>query len=303
MVKSASAPHSSLSVARQRGAEPPPHSSEKSTFVPSLLNVAECQNDMFGSRADVDADRMRRFADVEQQAEARARAAGQTDLRIHRDVVALIRTGRRSRGRGRRAPAAAAAPGAPAAPARRRTGTAGAAAPRQPRRRPHRQPPERPRPHRRRLRDRHAASPRDAASPLDAPHCAAATGRSWKMRGELTIAAFAGSASGTLMTSSRNRAEFGSFGAAVRAARQLVRRPDAGRARDVDVDVVLVARLRHDRVRVRSAAGLHARDELRILRCSLMSKMRMPRTRSLLTGSGHAAEPAVGCGCPSLPTT
>ena len=51
MVKSASAPHSSLSVARQRGAEPPPHSSVKRIFLPSLLNVAECQNDMFLSAA------------------------------------------------------------------------------------------------------------------------------------------------------------------------------------------------------------------------------------------------------------
>src|SRR5262252_2787766 len=40
-VKIASAPHSILSVDRQRGAEPPPHSSVKSTFDPSLLNVAE----------------------------------------------------------------------------------------------------------------------------------------------------------------------------------------------------------------------------------------------------------------------
>src|SRR6187551_2026488 len=47
----ASAPHSSLSVARHRGADPPPHSSLNSTFLPSLLNVAECQNDMFLSAA------------------------------------------------------------------------------------------------------------------------------------------------------------------------------------------------------------------------------------------------------------
>ena len=30
-------------IGGQRGWPPPPHSSEKSTFVPSLLNVAECQ--------------------------------------------------------------------------------------------------------------------------------------------------------------------------------------------------------------------------------------------------------------------
>jgi hypothetical protein len=36
-------------VARQRGAIPPPHSSVKITFFPSLLNVAECQYAKFGS--------------------------------------------------------------------------------------------------------------------------------------------------------------------------------------------------------------------------------------------------------------
>src|SRR6185436_4379298 len=51
MVKIASAPHSLLSVSRQRGADPPPHSSLNSTLVPSLLNVAECQNDMLASAA------------------------------------------------------------------------------------------------------------------------------------------------------------------------------------------------------------------------------------------------------------
>src|ERR1700694_4494092 len=50
-VKIASAPHSGLLVVRQRGAEPPPHSSEKRIFVPSLLNVAECQNEKFESAA------------------------------------------------------------------------------------------------------------------------------------------------------------------------------------------------------------------------------------------------------------
>jgi hypothetical protein len=48
-VKIASAPHSGLSVARQRGCEPPPHSSEKRTFEPSLLNVAECQKEKLES--------------------------------------------------------------------------------------------------------------------------------------------------------------------------------------------------------------------------------------------------------------
>jgi hypothetical protein len=40
-----------LSVARQRGELPPPHSSEKSTLLPSLLKVAECHADMLVSAA------------------------------------------------------------------------------------------------------------------------------------------------------------------------------------------------------------------------------------------------------------
>ena len=49
--KIASAPHSGLSVARHFGAPPPPHSSENRIFVPSLLNVAECQYEKFVSPA------------------------------------------------------------------------------------------------------------------------------------------------------------------------------------------------------------------------------------------------------------
>ena len=41
--KMAFAPQVGGSVARQRGAEPPPHSSVNNTVDPSLLNVAECQ--------------------------------------------------------------------------------------------------------------------------------------------------------------------------------------------------------------------------------------------------------------------
>jgi hypothetical protein len=50
-VKIAFAPHSGLSVTRQRGCDPPPHSSVNRIFVPSLLNVAECQNEKFESAA------------------------------------------------------------------------------------------------------------------------------------------------------------------------------------------------------------------------------------------------------------
>src|SRR5207249_11964335 len=49
------------------------------------------------------------------------------------------------------------------------------------------------------------------------------------------------------------------------AARELFRRPDGRRAGDVDVDVVRVVRIVHDRVRVRAAAGLHVCDVLRIV--------------------------------------
>src|SRR5947207_9834883 len=49
MEKIASAPHSCGSVDRHFGAPPPPHSSLKRIFVPSLLNVAECQYEKFES--------------------------------------------------------------------------------------------------------------------------------------------------------------------------------------------------------------------------------------------------------------
>ena len=136
--------------------------------------------------------RMRGVADVEQQAEAGARAAGEADLRIDRDVVALVRSGRRTL----RSAAASAAGGA-AAP--RRAGRAWRT----------RAPAHR--------RAAAAARPHPARSPACPARPAASrsglrggTGSSLKMRGELTIAAFSGAASGTLITSSRNRAVFGS---------------------------------------------------------------------------------------------
>ena len=84
------------------------------------------------------------------------------------------------------------------------------------------------------------------------------------MRGELTMAACAGLASGTLMTSIRKRAEFGSWsGASREQPGQLVGRADARRAGHVDVDVRLVVRVLDHRVGVRAAAGLHVADVLR----------------------------------------
>ena len=147
--------------------------------MPSLLNVAECQNDMFASATASMRTGCRGVADVEQQAEAGAGAAGQADFRIDRDVVALVRTGRR-----------------PRLPRRvRGRCAAGAAAPTLRRARPPRPPP--------------LAVARGPAH--RAPRSLrGGTGRPWKMRGELTIAAVTGASSGTLITSRRNRAVFGS---------------------------------------------------------------------------------------------
>ena len=74
-----------------------------------------------------------------------------------------------------------------------------------------------------------------------------------------------GCASGTLMTSIRNSAEFGSLSGASRTqpGSSLGERTPR-RARDVDVDVLLVLRIHEHRVRVRAAAGLHVRDVLRV---------------------------------------
>jgi hypothetical protein len=118
--------------------------------------------------------------------------------------------------------------------------------------------------------------------------CRGGATRSSKMRGELTIAASPGSRAapgsprcGTAPSSGprRRRAD---------AAGQLLAGPHRRRAGDVDVDVLAVVRILEHRVRVRAAARLHVAD-VRGLRMSLMSKMRMPRSRS---GSPPRARPA-----------
>ena len=96
--------------------------------------------------------------------------------------------------------------------------------------------------------------------PLNAPVSA-----SVKILGWLTIAAVSGAASGTLMTSMRHCVGSPDVTGSVvergvLAARELQRRPDARRARVVDVDVVGVVGVGHERVRVRTATGLHARQ-------------------------------------------
>ena len=126
--------------------------------------------------------------------------------------------------------------------------------------------------------------------PLTAP----VTG-SVKMRGWLTIAAVSGAASGTLMTSMRHCVGLpgGRPAPLVRrrfAARQLARPADARRARVVDVDVVGVVGVGHERVRVRTAAGLHPGNCTGLL-MSLMSKMRTPRKRSRFMAPGAPCVP------------
>ena len=176
--------------------------------MPSLLNVAECQNEKLESATASMRFGLRGVADVEQQAVAAARAAGEADGRIDRDVVALRRAGR--------APLAATGPA------------------RQPRRVAPR-------------RSRGARALRLASVGGDLRRDAAARARSWKMRGELTIAACSGCASGTLMTSMRNSAMFGSSsGAASEQPGSSLGERTPRRAGDVDVDVVLVVRVGHD---------------------------------------------------------
>ncbi len=153
--------------------------------MPSLLNVAECQNDMLMSATGSMRIGCVDVADVEQQAVAAARAAGETDVRVDRDVVALVRpavaaaaAGATGRCRPPRRHHAAAAAGAPAGGAALQHRSAAAAA----------------------LRVRGRAPPRPGSTRRGGG------ARPVKMRGELTIAAFCGAASGTLITSRRKRA-------------------------------------------------------------------------------------------------
>ena len=177
--------------------------------------------------------RMRDVADVEQQPVAAARAAGEPDVGIHRDVVALIRSGV--------GPPPAAATGRRPAPAATVRAAAGAAA--------------------LRSRRRRAASARRRAR-LDAARRRAETGedarrahdRRLLRRRERHLDHFEAEA----------RAVFGSSIGAVLAAGQFLSRTDAGRPGHIDVDVGLVARIGDHRVRVRAAAGLHVGDVLRV---------------------------------------
>ena len=99
IVKIASAPHSFGSVARHLGcaaAAPLVGEQDLGAVVVERRRVPVGE---VGVGHGVEAHRMRRIADVEQEAVALARAAGETDRRIDRDVVALGRARRGPSGR------------------------------------------------------------------------------------------------------------------------------------------------------------------------------------------------------------
>ena len=85
-----------------------------------------------------------------------------------------------------------------------------------------------------------------------------------KMRGRLTIRAFSGAASGTWITSMLNSAVLGSSFGSRPEQPELLARPHRAGARSVDVEVRVILRIDHERVRVRAAAGLHGGDLLRL---------------------------------------
>ena len=184
--------------------------------MPSLLNVAECQYEKLESDAASRRAGMRRVADVEQEPVALARAARQTDLRIHRDVVAARAQHARPLDREPRIDnglqVRAAAPRCPPpserpcrlAPSRRCPGCGSTNRRRTSSAADHRR--SWPRIH------REARPCVDIGDILRRQPVRAGTWpRPSKIRGELTIAACSGCASGTLMTSIRNFAEFGSW--------------------------------------------------------------------------------------------
>ncbi len=212
---------------------------------------------------------MRRVADVEQQAESRARAAREADLGIDGDVVALIRTGRR--------------PGVAA------TASAARCSWRTRRTRRARRTRRTSRGRRRRGRARLTLARLDCVT----------IGIARRHRQAVEDARRADNRR-LLRRGKRNLDHFQPESRRVRivdpaflAAREFLRRPNACGARHVDVDVVVVSWLRHDRVRMRSAAGLHARHERRVLDVGDVEHTDAAHAR-LAHGLGHAAEAAVG---------
>ena len=88
------------------------------------------------------------------------------------------------------------------------------------------------------------------------------------MRGELTIAACSGMRQRHLddLDAEQRRVRI-LVGARVTQPGSSFGERTAGRAGDVDVDVLRVLRIHEHRVRVRAAAGLHVGDVLRVARC------------------------------------
>ena len=216
MSKSAFAPHSGWSVTRQRADVPPPHSSVKMTLVPSLLNVAECQYEKFGSatassRTGFTGSEMSSRMPLPWHAPAARPISGYAVMSWHVFVFGIGEYG---------VPDGC-------------SGCRGSV----------------------------------FCRPLNAP-----VAGSVKIRGWLTIAAVSGAASGTLMTSIRHCVGLPVVtGAAVAGAFSQPASSAAGRtpagARVVDVDVVGVVGVGDERVRVRTAARLHARQLHRVARC------------------------------------
>ena len=227
---------------------PPPHSSEKRIFVPSLLNVAECQNDILESAA-----RSMRFGCARRGCRAAgragARAAREADVRIDRDVVALIRAG----------------VGAPASPTTgtsarrrrrsglgRRAGAARAVAP----------------PHQAGLS---AALPLRGRRVTRRPERRHGLVRPTRRRCEAVEDARRADDRRLLRCRERHLDHFEPEARALRivhravlAAGKLVGRTHAGGSGDVDINVVFVFRIGDHRVRVRATAGLHVGDVLRL---------------------------------------
>src|SRR5688572_19233249 len=95
MSKIAFAPQAGRSVDRHRGRVPPPHSSVKITFVPSLLNVAECQNAKFLSdtswmRTGFIGSEMSRRIPLPEQAPAARPTSGKTVMSWHLFVALVL---------------------------------------------------------------------------------------------------------------------------------------------------------------------------------------------------------------------
>ena len=232
---------------------------------------------MLMSAACIDALGIRDVADVEQQSVAAARATGQTDVRIDGDVVTLIRAGV-SPVRG--PPAAWDLRHRAPAPRAARRAAAGA------------------RLDLRRLRRWRLTAPA-VPGRFHAPRRRSQTVEDTRRAHDRRLLRRRNRHSDDLETEPR---AVRIFDRTVLAAGELVGRPHARRARHVDVDVLLVARIGHDGVRVRAAARLHVRDVLRMRRC-LRCRRRGSAQPVLADRLRHALDAAIDAPvCPSPDT-